>query len=613
MRGSLALALCLLAFPANAAAQNVAVVHIESMGNETLPPIVSAELRRVGATVTDVTLSPGGGGLPSYDAFDQIWFLDFSASADNAPAQIAAYNGIAAWYAAHRPQAILDGRMISSLWTVGTQAPHGSPDVLFVENYLRVLAGTGLPGLVLATDDAGFSSSGITTLTNGMGFSPFSGSWYTDPYQASIDPRSPLWSYPHVASHACATCGAGGWLYDNSSTSIVPIGSQPNGALLYPVAWHGTIATNLPAISTTFALRPVTVAIDTPTAASSYVAFGHGPVALAGGARSGLMPYTFSWATSSGVALPTSASGTRASTTLASLSPSPQTITLRVTDAVGQVATATLVIYSGYCSDGTSCPTGRPCVDGLCCDTACGGGATDDCQACGVDAGGSLDGTCGPIRAGFAPIVCRASAGACDVTETCGATSTTCPADAAATDGTSCADATACNGAETCASGSCASGTPITCDDGDACTADGCTEPAGTCMHAPVAGCCNAPSDCDDGDACTSDACTSHACIHTNACFDAGTDAAVARDAAVTVDAAVTTDASAHDAGHDAAASDARVIDGAVAADAGGTVVSAGGCGCHAGGARSEGGLALLGLALVVAARRRRSLAGATR
>jgi len=79
------------------------------------------------------------------------------------------------------------------------------------------------------------------------------------------------------------------------------------------------------------------------------------------------------------------------------------------------------------CTQDAACQSGF-CVDGVCCESACGGGNTSDCQACGVAAGGTADGVCGAVRANAA-VVCRPSAVACDVAEVCDGASTTCPAD----------------------------------------------------------------------------------------------------------------------------------------------------------------------------------------
>jgi len=228
------------------------------------------------------------------------------------------------------------------------------------------------------------------------------------------------------------------------------------------------------------------------------------------------------------------------------------------------------------CSAAGDCISGN-CVDGVCCVSSCGGGATDDCRACSVAAGAPTDGNCGRIAAGticraavspcdaeeactgssaacpadaLAPagVVCRAAADACDAEETCDGSTGTCPADALvasgaecraavgvcdaaevcdgasvacpidmiAADGSSCADMNVCNGEEVCSSGMCAVGTDLDCDDGDVCTADLCVEPGG-CSNEPVVGCCTSDADCDDGDECTTDACdaSSNTCAFT--------------------------------------------------------------------------------------------------
>src|SRR5204863_8914083 len=37
------------------------------------------------------------------------------------------------------------------------------------------------------------------------------------------------------------------------------------------------------------------------------------------------------------------------------------------------------------CTDVAQCPTGFFCVDGVCCESECGGNNPDDCQACQAD------------------------------------------------------------------------------------------------------------------------------------------------------------------------------------------------------------------------------------
>jgi hypothetical protein len=68
------------------------------------------------------------------------------------------------------------------------------------------------------------------------------------------------------------------------------------------------------------------------------------------------------------------------------------------------------------CSAASDCPSFGFCVDGVCCNTACGNGDTGDCQACSKAAGALDEGLCGPIVGGT---VCRAAVGACDKPEQC--------------------------------------------------------------------------------------------------------------------------------------------------------------------------------------------------
>ncbi|HEY8428533.1 MAG TPA: FG-GAP repeat protein [Sandaracinaceae bacterium] len=80
------------------------------------------------------------------------------------------------------------------------------------------------------------------------------------------------------------------------------------------------------------------------------------------------------------------------------------------------------------CESDDECVSGH-CVDGVCCESECGGGLPD-CQACSVAAGGREDGACTPLRPDVAPtVVCRPAVGACDAEETCTNDGVECPAD----------------------------------------------------------------------------------------------------------------------------------------------------------------------------------------
>lgn len=80
------------------------------------------------------------------------------------------------------------------------------------------------------------------------------------------------------------------------------------------------------------------------------------------------------------------------------------------------------------CSIDATCSGELLCVDGVCCDVACGGGLATDCVACSQAAGAAVDGVCGFALPGT---VCRDSLHVCDAKEYCDGLSSECPIDAA--------------------------------------------------------------------------------------------------------------------------------------------------------------------------------------
>lgn len=99
------------------------------------------------------------------------------------------------------------------------------------------------------------------------------------------------------------------------------------------------------------------------------------------------------------------------------------------------------------CAAATECASDF-CVDGVCCNSACGGGATTDCDACSTAMGAAVNGTCGVASN---TTVCRAAAGSCDIAETCDGTSSACPADVLRPSTTVCRVAVgACDASESC-------------------------------------------------------------------------------------------------------------------------------------------------------------------
>jgi hypothetical protein len=169
------------------------------------------------------------------------------------------------------------------------------------------------------------------------------------------------------------------------------------------------------------------------------------------------------------------------------------------------------------CVANSNCTTGF-CVDGVCCENACGGGSTADCQACSAAAGSTA-------RDGF----CRGAVGTCDVPETCNGVLTTCPADAFAPSSTLCRAATGpCDMPEYC------TGSSPSCP-GDAFVSAGtqCRWPVGSCEIAATcdglsAG-CPANGIKPDGTACgASSACRGGSC--TSSVSDAGAGDATSSD-----------------------------------------------------------------------------------
>ena len=168
----------------------------------------------------------------------------------------------------------------------------------------------------------------------------------------------------------------------------------------------------------------------------------------------------------------------------------------------------------------------------------------DDSNPCTVDTCSA--GACSNA-AGNIGTVCRASAGICDMAETCNGADTACPTDLTVGDGTSCTDGDACNGDETCQAGACAAGTPMNCDDGNLCTVDSCS--AGACSNVAgnggtvcraSAGACDVAETCDgfattcpangyqtDGSSCADgDVCDGVETCQTGVCTAAGQPAA---------------------------------------------------------------------------------------
>ncbi len=199
---------------------------------------------------------------------------------------------------------------------------------------------------------------------------------------------------------------------------------------------------------------------------------------------------------------------------------------------VGDLNRSRILIYkfalanSQTCTSAAQCGSGF-CVDGVCCNSACGDEITTDCQACSVAAGGVSDGTCTPITGK----PCN-DGNACTQTDTCqnGACIGTNPVacvpldqchDGTCNTGTglcsnqnkpdssACNDSNACTQIDTCQGGTCTGANPVVCAALDQCHIVGtCNTGTGTCSNPAKPN----GTACNDGDGCPADSCQSGAC-----------------------------------------------------------------------------------------------------
>jgi len=98
------------------------------------------------------------------------------------------------------------------------------------------------------------------------------------------------------------------------------------------------------------------------------------------------------------------------------------------------------------CAISSECTSGF-CIDGMCCDSACGNSDPNDCMACSIAAGGSMDGTCTPVKLDWE---CRPTMGVCDVPEVCDGMTLECPPDAKQSIDKMCRPEVICDFAERC-------------------------------------------------------------------------------------------------------------------------------------------------------------------
>jgi hypothetical protein len=269
---------------------------------------------------------------------------------------------------------------------------------------------------------------------------------------------------------------ADGTVSDASGVRLVPSANSQtepavtfNGAA-YLAAWHERSASGTSEVRAVRVDEGGAVLAPGPSAVSGSPFFMLSPAVAAGGVGKALIAF-HRFDTSPGV-----------------MAQRVKAVTWETSGALGADCENTLECQSGFC------------VDGVCCDSACGGGSTTDCQACSVAAGASANGVCSAVTVA---IVCRPVASVCDGAEVCDGSSSVCPADVSAKDGTACNDGNACTQTDSCQSGACMGTDPRVCTAQDACHVAGTCDPAsGTCSNAIA----------PDGTACTEGTCNAGLC-----------------------------------------------------------------------------------------------------
>jgi cysteine-rich repeat protein len=186
---------------------------------------------QVTAAGGDVTyhLNPEDGTVAQLlqdNEYSQLWFYDLQSLGTTWPVDAAAM----ADFHLNMPikNVILDGRMTGDLWH-----PPASKEV--IENYYINLKEQG-GGAVYLTDHDAFCLSMFNLVMTEIGYNGCFGKFYGD---LPFDHQNILMKYPNLIT----------FLYNDSSTGAVPYGPQPNGEILYSLAWYGGNP-DTPAIST---------------------------------------------------------------------------------------------------------------------------------------------------------------------------------------------------------------------------------------------------------------------------------------------------------------------------------------------------------------------------
>ena len=287
---------------------SVLVINVHGTSYDAHGHSVYDTVAAAGATATYLDLSGNGqaAALIQANSYDQIWVFDLSDGADNYPADWAA---IADWFNADPTRAIVcDARMISSYWNNLWQTEGMKLSQNYYEN-MKLHGG----GLLLGTDHSAYHP-GINSINSQIGIQPFVGEFNI--LWIPVDVTSPLMTYPN---------NMGAQLHDNSSPGQTPYGGQPNGRILYTVAWHSNNP-DTPGISTTIE-GGIGFHVDITSPATGSQFFESEIISFAVTQTGGDEPVTYNWSSDIDGAI-----GSGATLDVTTLSPERHIITVLAED-----------------------------------------------------------------------------------------------------------------------------------------------------------------------------------------------------------------------------------------------------------------------------------------
>jgi|GEM_PF-2267910 len=326
-----------LFFGETAEASDVLMVNISGGYNGDASHIHDT-LISAGATTTYVNLNTDGLAAAALAAgtFDQIWVFDLSTGADNYPTDYAA---ISDWYNS-RPSSelICDSRMLSSYWS-GRWATEGTD---LTENYHYNMDIRG-GGLLLGTDHDPYQG-GINEINIQIGINEFYGTFSLN--TIPVDIANPLMNTPS---------DMGPTLYDDSSPGQTPYGLQPNGQILYTVAWHSNNP-DTPGISSTIE-GAVGMHVSITSPADGSVFEPSDMIDLAAEITGGDGPFTYEWSFNDGTPL---GSGQTLQVAASVFPEGPSTITVLAQDSMDRDDDDSIVITVEAVEIPPVCDAGGP-------------------------------------------------------------------------------------------------------------------------------------------------------------------------------------------------------------------------------------------------------------